>query len=805
MHILWLRRWRLSLLFFLMSLFIICKVPFVYSSITSCAPTDQECITFHDIIPNFIFAPTIRSVKSGFWNDPTVWDSPRLPMSTDIVQISTGHTVTYNSLTGSALVLGIQAGAIFQIQPDINTKFMVETIWGSPSSTFLVGTVGAPVRGDVTARIVIVDQPLNTTQPIGGMGPYDPRQFGGGLVVVGGTVSMRGFPKTPFLRLVNEPQRGDTTLEFSEIPLNWVSGDTLHLPDTQAYNIETGLSYVYEGENVTIKDIDISGHHVLLTSPLLYTHPGARNAKTNTLEYLPHVANMTRNVQIESQNPAGTRGHILFTESADVHIENVLMKNLGRTTTDPLDNTTFNGTQVIHTGTNQQGRYPVHFHHVYGRLPSPQDGYQFTFRRNVIYDDQKLHKEKWAVSVHDSHYGLLQENIVVNSTGWGFGTEDGNESFNLFEHNFVSTVRGIGGRNTGEEGNGYWFRGPNNFVRRNIAVNVLGFEGDMGYGGWAFLWMFSYLGNIAVPNYQGADTSVPDQSTIINGNATPLLDVVGNESYGPTGINFSVWWLGTFDVIPYPDMPESIIKDSVAWGVMRSGYYGYPTNHLTLDGFTARSSSSFLRNINTFATGIHNADYMVKDFRVIRANIQGFRTGIFPGSFIRDTFTIEDSFLNNARNIDIRTPGAPGSSPDGHTMPPRSILIKNVLFENPPVDLAGDPYDITMLYLLEDGSANLIVSDIVQIFTYNTISGDDFQAFYYQQDPSFIVPQSSGNLVGSPEAGLTNQQNLTKYGNSVIAGAISPTTQQRPRIAGFVFPLVREKRSNAPTSFIIQY
>ena len=55
----------------------------------------------------------------------------------------------------------------------------------------------------------------------------------------------------------------------------------------------------------------------------------------------------------------------------------------------------------------------------------------------------------------------------------------------------------------GTEGVGFWFRGPNNFVRNNVAANFQNPTTEAAYG---FVFQFSGLGNIAVPNFKGADT-----------------------------------------------------------------------------------------------------------------------------------------------------------------------------------------------------------------------------------------------------------------------------------------------------------
>ncbi|MGH9365395.1 MAG: hypothetical protein ACRD1B_09055, partial [Thermoanaerobaculia bacterium] len=473
---------------------------------------------------------------------------------------------------------------------------------------------------------------------------------------------------------------------------------------------------------------------------------------------------------IRSEDPAGTRGHVWLTHRSDIDIRYAAFRNLGRTTIDPLDSTTFDAQgQVTHIGSNQIGRYPLHVHHVMGPATPPAGGDQFTLLGNAVDDDAGLNRHKWALTVHGSHYGLIRDNVVYNAGGWGIGTEDGSESFNLFAGNFVARVRGEGGRANSEGGLGFWLRGPNNYVRDNVVSNVMGngAEAARGYENY-----FVYLGDICVPNGKGADVAVAGQCTPMNGNAMPLLEFARNEVYGSTEIGLSFWWLGTVDTTPLA-VSESVVKDFRVWHHSRYGYYGYPANHLTFDGFVARGNKDVIANRYEFILGIWFGDYMNQDVVIRNADIQSLRTGIVPPYFMRGQTTIEDSYLRNANNIDVVTIGAPGSAPYGPAMPPKETIIRNVRFAtvNGPVG-QNDQSAIVMDYDLHGGSANLIQRDAVSVYAFNQVPGDDFRVFYNEQRPDFVVPQSSGNLAGSPEAGLTNTQNWAKYGIA-IAGEVA--------------------------------
>ena len=84
------------------------------------------------------------------------------------------------------------------------------------------------------------------------------------------------------------------------------------------------------------------------------------------------------------------------------------------------------------------------------------------------------------MSIHGSHYGLIEGNVVVDMDGAGIVTEDGSESGNRFEHNFVAAIRGSGQvvdarrarDGIGHEGAGFWLGSDNNIVVGNVAAGV---------------------------------------------------------------------------------------------------------------------------------------------------------------------------------------------------------------------------------------------------------------------------------------------------------------------------------------------
>jgi hypothetical protein len=77
----------------------------------------------------------------------------------------------------------------------------------------------------------------------------------------------------------------------------------------------------------------------------------------------------------------------------------------------------------------------------------------------------------------------------------------------------------------GTEGGGFWFRGPNNYIRRNVAANLWGNTTEAAYG---FKFFMRLLGNINVPNFKGADTAITGAYTTNDGNKLPIIEFPDN-------------------------------------------------------------------------------------------------------------------------------------------------------------------------------------------------------------------------------------------------------------------------------------
>jgi hypothetical protein len=683
-------------------------------------------------VPEFCPNPTVTSVASGAWSDPATWSTKKAPGAGDRIAIGAGHNVMYNVASDAKLACIALRGHL-SFSTDANTRMKTGNIMVMDGGYLEVGSAAKPVAANVTAEIIITDQKIDRK--------LDPAEMGTGIESLG-KITMHGAVKTPtFMRLAKEPMAGQTTLTLEQPVAAWKAGDHIVIPDTRQLR-ESQRGDQYQPRDEKLEIASISGAQVTLKSALKFDHKGARNAD-DKLEFLPHVGNLSRNVIVRSENPNGTRGHMIFMSRSDVDLRYVEVREMGRTKMGVLDNTEFTDQgQVAKLGTNQIGRYAIHFHHYFGPKQTPSDGYQFTLVGNSVDG-----APKWGVTVHNSHYGLIRDNVVYNTRGAGIVTEDGTESFNVFEHNFAMRSAGSGdfaprsgyggtGADPGGEGAGFWFRGPNNYIRNNVAANADTF----GYGLAA-----GSLGEVRVPKFKGADTSKQNETVALDTTNAPVLEFANNEAYGEIQTGVACGWNGE-------------IKNFRVWNPSRHGLTGTPTDRLVVDSITVRGDKSILSDEFESPTGVWVANYVAKSIVVRNADVQGMRTGV-ASPFFRDgqltepgrgdgSVTIENGYFRDYVGVVVATAYSASAKKDG---PLKKAIVRNSVFEplnGVPTSQANPPAAISMNYRMAPGDAD--PRDGIQVIDFNKKAGDNFKVYYSLEAPTKAAPcnQSRAGISG---------------------------------------------------------
>jgi hypothetical protein len=672
-------------------------------------------------VPYFCASPSVTSAGSGLWSDPRTWSTGKVPRENDKVEVAAGHDVTYNVVSDAKLAC-LEVDGHLRFDTTSNTRLKVGNLTVMEPGYLEIGTEAKPVSPDVAAEIIIADQPIDKQ--------IDPAQIGTGIESLG-KITMHGSVKAPtFLRLAKEPLAGDTTLVFEQMVSGWRPGDRIVIPDTrQLRGNERGTSYQPQNEKLQIASI--SATQVALTAPLRYDHKGARNPD-GMLEFLPHVGNVSRNVVVRSENPMGTRGHMIFMSRADVDLRYIEVRDMGRTRSGVLDNTEFDaGGHLVRFGTNQIGRYAIHFHHDFGPKSTPVNGHQFTLIGNSVDG-----APKWGITVHNSHYGLLRDNVVYDTRGAGIVTEDGTESFNVFDHNFALRSEGSGDfaprsgyggpqPDPGGEGAGFWFRGPNNYIRGNVAANADAFGFGLAAGS---------LGVVHVPAFKGADTSLDAQTLTLDTTSAPVLEFTNNEAYGAMQAGVTWGWNGT-------------ITNLRVWHPSRSGLTATPTDKLIVDRVTIRGDQSVLADHVESPAGVWLSDYVARTIVIRNADVQGMRTGIsspfYQGFRALEpgrgdgSVAVENGYFRDYVGIVIATTYS-ASAEAGAAI--KKAVVRNAVFQSldVPVDPLNPPAALSMNHRMAPN--DLEPRDPIVVYNYNAKPGDDFKLYYSLAAPGTVAP-----------------------------------------------------------------
>ncbi len=728
----------------------------------------------------------IQSTTDGNWSSPSTWGGT-LPTRNDVVVVR--HNVTLDTQT-EAYDLAIYPNGTLSFETNAHTSLTVGTLMVMEGSTLQIGTAIDPVASDASASILFADRAINTT--------LDPGQYGHGLLVFG-TLTVHGAPLSDtFVRLDAEPESGATTLSLEKPVTGWRAGDRVILPDTrQLTRNEDGADYVPQWEAQTVQSI--SGATVTLNQALAYPHKGARDGDGNPV-FFPHVGNLTRNVVFQSVNPAGTRGYILLAHRATVDIRYAAFRDLGRTTVMPYDETTFdadgNATQIA---SNQLYRTPLTIYHLLGPTPVV-NSYQYRLIGNAVDGGETDHPYRWCIGIIDSHFGLIQKNVCYNTMGSGIAMWTGSETENLVEHNFVMRVKGTGAKSVtsgikkiqGNEGSGFYLK-VNNRVRDNVAANIVPLpasiiepikgNANVDWHGWRMGYALYQSkmknGVLRIPAAPGTDPS--EYTTVTEG--LPVLEFARNEVYGAVKHGVIKDYAGLSTDANGSTLTD-LLKDFRAWHFHGNGYWGQSSNPVTLEGYAAYGDKQVKRGVGV---NFHVAENL--NFRLTQSTIHSLDTGMIapPAPEFRvesgqtpnhGVVHVGQSHFRNYTNISV-APVARYNN--GVGLPTRAITIQDVAFQT--VNASGTSYENVPQYHIEmnfqtGNYVNLLVKNEVFVANYNN-TGNDFQVYYLEQRPDFIVPETtvdakgSVKMVGAPGPGLTNQD-MVNNGDSPIAGEIAP-------------------------------
>src|SRR5205823_3350184 len=195
-------------------------------------------------------------------------------------------------------------------------------------------------------------------------------------------------------------------------------------------------------EEPTIKAV--AGDKVTLERPLAFDHRAEG-------DYRGEVANLSRNVVVESADPAKGRGHTMYHRNSSGSISYAEFRHLGKP--------------------GVLGRYSLHYHLV-----------RDTMRGSSVIGASIWGSGNRWLTIHGTNYLVVRDCVGYQSLGHGFFLEDGTEVYNVFDRNLAVQAY-QGKRQAGQAlpfdanlGAGFWWANSLNTFTRNVACeNNYGF------------------------------------------------------------------------------------------------------------------------------------------------------------------------------------------------------------------------------------------------------------------------------------------------------------------------------------------
>jgi hypothetical protein len=401
-----------------------------------------------------------RSVRNGAWSDPATWEPAGVPGDQARVLVAPGTRVIYDVVSERVVRL-LQVAGELSFARDRNTTLNVGLLKvqnsercsengfrcdlhaitedgepsaaaGGVSAALEVGTAAEPIPAQYTARIRL--------HYLEGMNKDDAPA----ISACSARMDFHGAPMNrTWVKLGTDAKKGDSTVELSEPVTGWRVGDevivtgSIHTENLKFYEKDApaGNGPGPQTEERVITKIE--GIQLTLDHPLVNVHFGSA-------EFRSEVANLSRNVIVESADPQGVRGHTIYHQFSSGGISYARFASLGKK--------------------GVLGRYPIHFHLV-----------EDTMRGSGVIGAAIVDSENRWVTVHGTQFLLVRDCVGYRSVGHGFFLEDGTEAFNLLDRNLGVQAR-AGKRLPKQvlgfdpnEGAAFWWANGRNALTRNVS------------------------------------------------------------------------------------------------------------------------------------------------------------------------------------------------------------------------------------------------------------------------------------------------------------------------------------------------
>jgi hypothetical protein len=664
----------------------------------------------------------VRSARSGKWSDASTWLGQRAPRAGDNVQVRTGHVVTYDANSDEAVRVLHVAGTLtfarnkstrlnvglLKVQPGdecsedgFNCHEMADV--AEPADAARRGEVSAPIRAalEIGTRENPIPAGVTATIRLTYFEGMDTNSLPA-LMNCGGRMDIHGAPMNrTWVKLGATAKAGDSkvTLEMPLTPAlspsdgareknavtGWKAGDRI-IVTVSKESEDGGSSYrqsVRKPRRVETEErfiTAINGVTLTLDKPLAYEHFGAGDTRSE-------VANLSRNVVVESAKPDGVRGHTMYHRDSNGGISYAEFRHLGKE--------------------GLLGRYSIHFHMV-----------RDTMRGSGVLGASIWDSHNRWITIHGTDYLLVRDCVGYQSVGHGFFLEDATEQYNVLDRNLA--VQAYRGKRLPKQvlpfdpndGAGFWWANGRNTFTRNVACenDEYGYRFEISKAS-----NFDPICSIRQPDGARKDTDV---------RTIPFLRFEDNESHseGLYSFNFGDDRNGSV----HGDRQHPFIARNLrAW---QTHYVLRPNlQFFLMDGLDVKDG----------VYGVYHPDYDSHVYRHIYFNnvvSEPINRGHDDESVQYGSFTYDDVRLENCRvGRDPLIQMACGSPTPGQAGHFRGLTISNSLSRvGKVVDLGGGPRNDKLqnpvAYYFYDYPSEGHVTKVLSAKFTNEMSGDAYRS-----------------------------------------------------------------------------
>jgi hypothetical protein len=405
----------------------------------------------------------IRSTGSGRWSDRATWEGGHVPYAGDKVQIRTGHEVIYDVDSDAAIRVVHVAGAL-RFAPDRDTRLCVGLLRVEPGEIWK--------EGAIHCHELPPEPPPNLPGPVLEIGSAEHPVEAGHKAIVrlvhfegddpeclpaivcsAARMDLHGAALArTWVKLAEPAAVDENQLYLADSIDGWREGDRIVITATNRQKPFNGNSTDHVTERPASEEAIIAAFEpesmarrgekkrllINLDRRLKYPHAAANG-------YAAEVANLSRNVVIESATPDGVRGHTMYHRYSKGSISYAEFRHLGKE--------------------GLLGRYPIHYHLTGDSM-----------RGSSVIGASVWDSDNRWITLHGTQFMVIRDCVGYRSVGHGYFLENGLETYNVMDRNLA--IQALVGKPLPEQalpydhndGSGFWWANSRNSFTRNVAV-----------------------------------------------------------------------------------------------------------------------------------------------------------------------------------------------------------------------------------------------------------------------------------------------------------------------------------------------